>query len=148
MKKLQPDKLDSKAEKCFFVGYPWETIGYTFFHPAEGKTFIAKAGTFLEKQFLAKGISGKKVELGEIVDPSLKISSRATEDVRELPLTEQKGADNEDYAELAKKTERRSTWIRKSPKGFGNPVLTILLVEHDEPTTYTKAMEAPSPKNF
>jgi hypothetical protein len=54
-----------------FVGYPRETIGYTFYHPPEGKTFVAKAGTFLEKEFLAKGVGGRKVELDEIVDPSL-----------------------------------------------------------------------------
>jgi hypothetical protein len=55
--KLQPEKLESKAEKCVFVGYPRETIGYTFYHPAEGKTFIAETGTFLVKEFLAEGVS-------------------------------------------------------------------------------------------
>src|SRR3954471_3475599 len=30
VKKLQPDKLEPKAEKCVFIGYPKETIGYTF----------------------------------------------------------------------------------------------------------------------
>ena len=54
VKKLQPDKLESKSEKCIFVGYPKETIGYTFYNPAEGKTFVTKSGTFLEKEFLAK----------------------------------------------------------------------------------------------
>jgi hypothetical protein len=53
-KKLQPDKLKSKAKKCVFVGYPRETIGYTFYHLAKGKTFVAKARTFLEKEFFAK----------------------------------------------------------------------------------------------
>jgi hypothetical protein len=70
--KLQPEKLKSKAEICVFVGYPRETIRYTLYHPAKGKTFVAKAGTFLEKEFLAKGISGRKVDLDEIIDPSLK----------------------------------------------------------------------------
>jgi hypothetical protein len=27
VKKLQPDKLKSKSEKCIFVGYPRETLG-------------------------------------------------------------------------------------------------------------------------
>ncbi len=30
VKKLQPDKLEPKSEKCAFIGYPKETIGYTF----------------------------------------------------------------------------------------------------------------------
>ena len=29
VKKLQPDKLESKAEKYIFVGYPRKTLGYT-----------------------------------------------------------------------------------------------------------------------
>ena len=48
VKKLQPDKLEPKSEKCVFIGYPKETIGYTFYHRSEGKTFVAKFGNFLE----------------------------------------------------------------------------------------------------
>ena len=29
VKKLQPDKLEPKSEKCVFIGYPKETVGYT-----------------------------------------------------------------------------------------------------------------------
>jgi hypothetical protein len=47
VKKLQLDKLETKAKKCIFVGYPRETLGYTFYHPAKGKTFVAKMGAFL-----------------------------------------------------------------------------------------------------
>ena len=28
VKRLQPDKLEPKSEKCVFIGYPKETIGY------------------------------------------------------------------------------------------------------------------------
>ena len=61
--KLQPHKLEPKSEKVVFVGYPQETVGYTFYNQVEGKTFVAKTGTFLEKEFLAKGVSGRKVDL-------------------------------------------------------------------------------------
>ena len=27
LKKLQPDKLEPKSEKCVFIGYPKETVG-------------------------------------------------------------------------------------------------------------------------
>ena len=30
VKKFQPDKLESKLEKCVFIEYPKETVGYTF----------------------------------------------------------------------------------------------------------------------
>ena len=54
VKKLQPDKLEPKSEKCVFIGYPKETVGYTFYHRSEGKIFVAKNGSFLEKEFLSK----------------------------------------------------------------------------------------------
>ena len=41
VKKLHPDKLKPKSEKCIFIGYPKETVG-TFYHRSEGKTFVAK----------------------------------------------------------------------------------------------------------
>ena len=54
VKKLQPDKLEHKSEKCVFIGYTKETVGYSFYHRSEGKTFVAKFGSFLEKEFLSK----------------------------------------------------------------------------------------------
>ena len=97
VKKLQPDKLEPKVEKCIFVGYPKETIGYTFYNKAEGKTFVAKNDTFLEKEFLAKGVSGRRIELDEVVEPSLEIPSRATEDVPEPPLAEREESNDMDH---------------------------------------------------
>ena len=76
-RRLQPDKLEPKADKCIFVGYPKETIGYTFYHKSEGKVFVAKNGSFLEKEFLSKGVSGRKVELDEVIEPSLELESGA-----------------------------------------------------------------------
>ena len=54
MKKFQPDKLEPKSEKCVFIEYPKETVGYTFYHRSEGKTFVAKNGSFLEKEFFSR----------------------------------------------------------------------------------------------
>ena len=54
VKKLQPDKLEPKSEKCVFIGYPKETIRYTFYHRSEGKTFVAKNGSFLRISFSRK----------------------------------------------------------------------------------------------
>ncbi|KAK1633199.1 hypothetical protein QYE76_007514, partial [Lolium multiflorum] len=75
VKKLQPDKLEPKAEKCVFIGYPKETIGYTFYHRSEGKIFVAKNGSFLEKEFLTKEVTGRKVELDEVTEPLVDRSS-------------------------------------------------------------------------
>ena len=68
MKKFQPDKLKPKLEKCVFIGYPKETVGYTFYHRSEGKIFVAKSGSFLE-EFVSKEVSGRKVELDDVIIP-------------------------------------------------------------------------------
>ena len=69
VKKLRPDKLEPKSEKCVFIGYPKETVGYTFYHRSEGKIFVAKNGSFLEKAFLSKEVSERKLELDEVIVP-------------------------------------------------------------------------------
>ena len=70
VKRLQPTKLDPRSDKCYFVGYPKETIGYSFYQPSECKVFVAKNGVFLEKEFLAKEVSGRTVQLDEISESS------------------------------------------------------------------------------
>ena len=69
VKKFQPDKLEPKSEKCVFIEYPKEIVGYSFYHRSEGKTFVAKNGSFLEKEFLSKEVSGRKVELDKVIWP-------------------------------------------------------------------------------
>ena len=75
VKRLQPDKLEPKSEKCVSIVYPKETIGYTFYHKSEGKIFLAKNRIFLEKEILSKEVSGWKVELDEVIAPSPELES-------------------------------------------------------------------------
>ena len=35
--------------------------------------FVAKNGSFLEKEFISKELSGRKVELDEVIEPSLQL---------------------------------------------------------------------------
>ena len=70
VKKLQPDKLEPKSDKCVFIGYPKVTVGYTFYLRSKGKIFVAKNGSFLEKKFPSKEVSGRKVELDEVTVPA------------------------------------------------------------------------------
>ena len=76
---LQPAKLDPKADKHIFIGYPEETIRYTFYLRSKGKVFVTKNGSFLEKEFLSKELSGRKIELDEVVEPLLQPESDATQ---------------------------------------------------------------------
>ena len=41
VKRLHSNKLTPKSDKCIFVGYPKETLGYYFYNQSEGKVFVA-----------------------------------------------------------------------------------------------------------
>ena len=77
--RLQPEKLEPKVDKYIFIGYPKVTVGYTFYLRSEGKLFVTKNGSFLEKEFLSKELSGRKIELDEVVEPLLQPESDATQ---------------------------------------------------------------------
>ena len=139
MKKLQPDKLEPKLEKCVFIGYPKETIGYTFYHRSKGKIFVAKNGSFLEKEFLSKEVSGRKVELDEVIVPSHELessSSQKTVPVMPTPTREEANDNDHETSDQVAIEPRRSSRVRSAPEWYGNPVLEVMLLDHDEPTNY------------
>ncbi|GJV26335.1 retrotransposon protein, putative, ty1-copia subclass [Tanacetum coccineum] len=53
----KPDKLEPRSIKCIFVGYPKETIGYSFYYPPENKVFVARNAEFLENSLIAQEAS-------------------------------------------------------------------------------------------
>ena len=58
VKRLISDKLTPKLDKCFFVGYPKETLGYYVYNWIEGKVFVTQNSVFLEKEFLKREKNG------------------------------------------------------------------------------------------
>ena len=67
------DKLGAKSNKCLFVGYPKETLGYYFYNPLEQKVFVARNAVFLEKQFLLKEASGSKIKLDKVHETQMDV---------------------------------------------------------------------------
>ena len=65
VERLQTDKYDARSNKCRFIGYPKETMGYYFYQPSNHKVFVARGATFLEREFLVEGNHGKEIELDE-----------------------------------------------------------------------------------
>ncbi|KAK1694815.1 hypothetical protein QYE76_011512 [Lolium multiflorum] len=128
VKKLQPDKLEPKAEKCVFIGYPKETIGYTFYHRSEGKIFVAKNGTFLEKEFLTKESSA--VPENVPVPPT--------------PATEEANDNDHETSNETATEPRRSTRDRATPDWY-DPCLNVMIVDNndEDPATYEEAMMSP-----
>ena len=101
-KGFQPDKLEPKSEKCVFIEYPKETVGYSFYLKSKGKTFIAKNGSFLEKEFLSKEVSGRKVELDEVIVPSPLLESSASQKsvpVIPTPISEEVNDDDHETSD-------------------------------------------------
>ncbi|KAK1646253.1 hypothetical protein QYE76_064058 [Lolium multiflorum] len=147
VKKLQPDKLEPKAEKCVFIGYPKETIGYTFYHKSEGKIFVAKNGTFLEKEFLTKEVTGRKVELDEIEESLLVDQSSAVPEnvpVPPTPATEEANDNDHETSNETATEPRRSTRDRATPDWY-DPCLNVMIVDNndEDPATYEEAMMSP-----
>nr|GEV01420.1 retrotransposon protein, putative, Ty1-copia subclass [Tanacetum cinerariifolium] len=44
----KPDKLEPISIKCIFIGYPKETMGYSFYYPPENKVLVARNAELLE----------------------------------------------------------------------------------------------------
>ena len=128
------------------IGYPKETVGYTFYQRSEGKIFVAKNGIFLEKEFLSKEVSGRKVELDEVILPSLELessSSLKSVPVTPTPISEEVNDDDHETSDQVTTEPRRSTRVRSAPEWYGNPILEFMLLDHDEPTNYEEAMMSP-----
>ena len=91
-------------------------------------------------------MSGRKVELDEVTVPSLKLegsSSHKTVPVMPTPTREEANDDDHEISDQVTTGPRRSNRALFSPERYGNPVLEVMLLDHDEPTNYEEAMMSP-----
>ena len=64
----------------------------------KARSLVTKNGIFLEKEFLSKEVSGRKVELDEVVVPSLNLESRSSEkSVPVMPTPTGEEANDKDH---------------------------------------------------
>ena len=70
VKRHNPDKLESRTERCKFMGYPKETCGYYFYHLEDQKVFVAKRAVLLEKEHILGRDSGSIIGLSGVGEPS------------------------------------------------------------------------------
>ena len=79
----------------------------------KGNIFVAKSGTFLEKKFLSKEVSGRKVELDEVIVPSLELESNTSEkNVPMMPTpTRYEANDDHETSDQVTTEPRRSTRV-------------------------------------
>ena len=124
MKKFHLDKLKPKLEKCVFIEYPKEIVGYTFYHRSGGKIFVAKNGSFLEKEFLSKEVSGRKVELDEVTVPTPELESSSSQKsvpVTPRPISEEANDVDHITSDQVTTEPHRTTRVWSAPERYGNP---------------------------
>ncbi|KAK1618809.1 hypothetical protein QYE76_024326, partial [Lolium multiflorum] len=114
---------------------------------SEGKIFVAKNGTFLEKEFLTKEVTGRKVELDEIEESLLVDQSSAVPEnvpVPPTPATEEANDNDHETSNETATEPRRSTRDRATPDWY-DPCLNVMIVDNndEDPATYEEAMMSP-----
>nr|GEY02787.1 hypothetical protein [Tanacetum cinerariifolium] len=84
----KPEKLEPIAFKCIFIGYPKETMGYSFYYPPENKVFVARNAEFFKTDVIDHEASGSLEDLEIIQEkdthPSLDTSLNHEEDDQEI----------------------------------------------------------------
>ena len=84
--------------------------------------------------------------LDEVIEPSLQpVCSRAQEVVHVAPTPIEVEADDSDHdaSDQVTTEPRRSTRMRTALEWYGNPVLEVMFLDNNEPTSYGEAMVRP-----
>ena len=93
-----------------------------------------------------KEVSGRKVELDEVIVPSPLLESSSSQKsvpVIPTPISEEVNDDDHETSDQVATKPRRSSRVRSAPEWCGNHVLEVMLLDHDEPTNYEEAMMSP-----
>ena len=91
-------------------------------------------------------MSGRKVELDEVIVPSPLLESSSSQKsvpVIPTPISEEVNDDDHETSDQVATKPRRSSWVRSAPEWYDTPVLEVMLLDHDEPTNYEEAMMSP-----
>ena len=59
------------------------------------------------------------------------------------PTSEEANDDDHETSDQVATEPLRSTGVRSAPEWYGNPVLEVMLLDHDEPTNYEEGMMSP-----
>ena len=93
-----------------------------------------------------KEVSGRKVELDEVIVPSPLLESSSSQKsvpVIPTPIIEEANDSDHETSDQVTTEPRRSTRVRSAPEWYGNPILEVMLLDHDELTNYEEAMMSP-----
>ena len=85
-------------------------------------------------------------ELDEVTIPAPLLESSSSQKpvpVTPTPISEEVNDDDHGTSDQVITGPRRSTRIKSAPEWYDNPVLEVMLLDHDEPTNYEEAMMIP-----
>ncbi|MCE8502524.1 DDE-type integrase/transposase/recombinase, partial [Latilactobacillus sakei] len=129
VRKQSMDKLESRTNRCLFVGYPKGTIGYYFYNKDEQKVFISRNAVFLEEQVLSNPVTSSVVSLHEETSVSVGAEDSSDPLIRSEPDTP--------------RVLRRSTRVIRPPVRYSylSEVFQMETTQvEDDPNTYKEAM--------
>nr|GEV21650.1 retrotransposon protein, putative, Ty1-copia subclass [Tanacetum cinerariifolium] len=139
----KPDKLEPRSIKCIFIGYPKETMRYSFYYPPENKVLVARNAEFLENSLINQEASGSLEDLEIIQEEDMHsfIDTSLNHEDDDLEIDEPQS----DIVPI-----RRSTRIRHAPDRM---CLYIDAEEHElkdlgEPANYKAALLDPESEKW
>ena len=59
------------------------------------------------------------------------------------PISEEANDDDHETSDQVTTEPRRSSRVRSAPEWYGDPILEVMLLDHDEPMNYEEAMMSP-----
>ena len=91
-------------------------------------------------------MSGRKVELDEVTVPAPLLESSSSQKpvpVTPTPISEEANDIDQETSDQVTTEPRRPTRVCYAPEWYGNLVLEVMLLDHDEPMNYEEAMMSP-----
>ena len=127
MKKFQPDKHKPKSEKCDFIyRIPKRNCWVHLLSKIrKAISLLLKSGSFLEKKFLSKEVSGRNVELDKVIVPSPELENSSSPKsvlVISTPISEEANDDDHETSDQVTTEPRRKTRVWSASEWYGNPL--------------------------
>ena len=91
-------------------------------------------------------MSERKVELDEVIAPPPELESSSSQKsvpMISTPISEEANDDDHETSDQVTTEPRRSSRVQSAPEWYGNPILEVMLLDHDEPMNYAEAMMSP-----
>ena len=91
-------------------------------------------------------MSGRKVELDKVIVPSPELESSSSQKsvpVVPTPISEEANDDDHETSDQVTTEPHRSSRVWSALEWYDNPILEVMLLDHDEPTNYEEARMSP-----